>query len=82
MRARLLLILLAIAGAIEIALAVQIVDQGDPEPCCKLFVLGWLETQVWVDVRLFLAGMTSVLLAVAAGWWVVRNHRRAAYSGV
>jgi hypothetical protein len=46
------------------ALAIQIVGQGAAEPSGKLFLVGWLETQVWVDVPLFLAGAFLVLVAI------------------
>jgi hypothetical protein len=77
MRARLLVLLLALTGVVGMALAVQLVDQGSFEPSGKLFLdrVGF-STQLWVEVPLFLAGLTSVLVAAATQSWVARNRRR------
>ena len=75
MRARLLVVLFALAGVVGMALAVQLVEQGSPEPSGKLFLLGWLETELWVDVPLFLAGVMSVVVAVAIRLRVARDRR-------
>lgn len=74
MRARLLVVLFALAGVVGMALAVQLVEQGSPEPSGKLFLLGWLETELWVDVPLFLAGVMSVVVAVAIRLRVARDR--------
>jgi hypothetical protein len=68
MRARLPVVLLALAGAVEMALAVQIVEQGSPEPSGRLFVAGWLEMELWVDVPLFVAGLASLVAAISLLW--------------
>jgi hypothetical protein len=76
MRARLLVLLLALTGVVGMALAVQFVDQGSLEPPGKLFLVRvGFSTQLWVDVPLFLAGLTSVLVAAATQSWVARSRK-------
>jgi hypothetical protein len=77
MRARLLVLLLALTGVVGMALAVQLVDQGSLEPPGKLFLVRvGFSTQLWVDVPLFLAGLTSVLVAAATQSWVALDRKR------
>lgn len=76
MRARLASVSLALIGAMLMVLAVQIVDQGAIAPTDKLFVLGWLETQVWVNIPLFLAGAIGVVAAIGVTAWSWRRRRR------
>ena len=78
MRAR-LIVLLVLAGVSIVGMvsAMQLVDQGAPEPPRKLFLarVGF-ETQLWVDIPPFLVGLTSLLVAAASLLWYVRTRRR------
>jgi hypothetical protein len=79
MRSRLIvLLLLAGVSMIGMVSAMHLVDQGAPEPPRKLFLarVGF-QTQLWVDVPLFLVGLTGVLVAAASLLWHVRSQRRA-----
>ena len=79
MRARLIVLpVLAGVGIVWMVSATQLLDQGAPEPPRKLFLarVGF-ETQLWVDVPLFLVGLTSLLVAAASLLWIVRSRRRA-----
>jgi hypothetical protein len=61
--------LIASLGIAEIAFAVQITNDescsGDP---CKgkIFVAGWLESEMWVNPWFLLAGVSTLIVAVAA----------------
>ena len=61
---RLIAIVLFVLAAVELVLAVELVDQGIAvDDRFRIFLVGWLETQLWVDLRLLGA---AVALAVTS----------------
>jgi hypothetical protein len=64
-----LTVLLATVGIAEIAAAVQIRTwhgrgSWTGEPSNKVFVAGWLASEMWINPWLLLVGVTTVVLAV------------------
>ena len=57
-------VLLALMGVAAIWFGTQTLDQSHgPDPSGKVFVAGWLETELWMNLRLVGLG---ILLLVAA----------------
>jgi hypothetical protein len=62
-----LTLLVAALGIVEITFAVQITSQEacSGDPCRgKIFVAGWLESELWVNPWLVLAGVSTLVVAV------------------
>jgi hypothetical protein len=60
--------LIANLGIAQIAFAVQITTQEacSGDPCSgKIFVAGWLESEMWVNPWFLLAGVSTLIVAVS-----------------
>ena len=59
-------IVLMIVAVIELILAVELVsDATVVDPRYRLFLASWLETELWVDLRLLGAGLVTFAAALA-----------------
>jgi len=64
-RVRLVAVALLVAALVEAILAVELVGQGaSVDPRFRVFLAGWLETEVWVDLRLLAAAVVAFAGAV------------------
>lgn len=75
-------LLLALIGIAAIWFGTQTVDQSHgPDPAGKVFVMGWLSTELWMN--LWLVGLGTILLIAAVVFFIVYPRlRRADQVGV
>jgi hypothetical protein len=67
-------VLFAIAAA-EVIFAVELVDQGSSvEDRYRVLLTSWLESELWVDLRLLGAGVATFTVAVVLALGVHRER--------